>query len=175
MRQVEADEAREKERGLGHRVQSIVWEVQMLQAGKWRENWDGNRLFFVKSSQIFMESEFADFKCWREAGHWPSGWMTCRWLQLRSKLCRLLIAMFSSELLVTDLTLLWLRLSVINLLYPTRSSILQTQVMMWIQSSLFILPRVPQMLDVVGCDWQRLKGSETRELPETLKYVKNSQ
>lgn len=35
----------------------------MLQAGKRRENWDGKRLFFVKSYQIFMESEFADFKC----------------------------------------------------------------------------------------------------------------
>ena len=35
----------------------------MLQAGKRRENWDGKRLFFVKSSQIFMESEFAEFNC----------------------------------------------------------------------------------------------------------------
>ena len=55
----------------------------------------------------------------------PRGWMTCRLLKLKSKLWRLLTAILSSVVLVTDFILLWLKFSLFSFLNSTKSSMLK--------------------------------------------------
>ena len=51
--------------------------------------------------------------------------MTCRLLKLKSKLWRLLTAILSSVVLVTDFILLWLKFSLFSFLNSTKSSMLK--------------------------------------------------